>query len=152
MTNKYRRGGHWPPSPGCPSCFTADKEKIVNCFFMRLIPYLCSYEKNEGKHKQLGKHSALHSCWPEGFGLINHFMKMDGVERTFVGCVILQVPKVYKTILTEIELLPCGHMELTVIVMHLFISDVVATQINNIDSRGPRLFHHVRHLVVRLLK
>lgn len=80
MTNKYRSRGHWPPSPGRPSCFTADKEKIVNCSFMRLIPYLRGNEKNEGTCKQLGKHSAQHSCWPEGFGLTNHFMKMDGAE------------------------------------------------------------------------
>lgn len=125
MTNKYRNRGHWPPSPGHPSCFTADKEKIVNCFYMRLIPYLCSYETKEGKDKQLGKHSAPHSCWPKGFGLTNHFRKMDGAECTFVGSVILQVPKVYKTTLTEIE---HRHMELTVTVMHLFITGVVAVR------------------------
>lgn len=59
MTNKYHSRGHRPPSLGHPSCVTADKEKIVNCFYMRLIPDLCSYKKkkkNEGTHKQLGKH------------------------------------------------------------------------------------------------
>ena len=62
-------------------------------------------KKSEGKHKQLGKHSAQHSCWPERFGLTNHFMKMDGAECTFVDFVILQVLEVYRTTLTEIELL-----------------------------------------------
>ena len=105
MTNKYFSRGHWLPSQGHPSCFTPDKEKIVNCFYMTLIPYLCSYETNEGKHKQLEKHSAQHFCWPEGFGLTNHCMKMDGAKYTFVGSVILQVPIVYRTALTEIGLM-----------------------------------------------
>lgn len=140
MTNKYHSRGHWPPSPGRPSCFTADKEKIVNCFFMRLIPYLCSHEKNEGKHKQLGKYSTQHSCWPEGFGLTNHFMKINGAECTFVGFIILYEPKVYKTTL---RLNSCGHMEVTVTVMHFFITHVVVTQWgekNKVYSRSPGLF------------
>lgn len=82
-------------------------------------------KKNEGKHRQLGKHSAQHSCWPEGFRLTNHSMKMDGAECTFV-------PKVYKTTLTEIELLSCGHMELTMtlmhLIMHLFITSTAEIQ------------------------
>lgn len=58
MTNKYHSRGDRPPSPGHPSCVPADKEKIVNCFYMRLITNLCGYKKkkNEGTHKQLGKH------------------------------------------------------------------------------------------------
>lgn len=40
MTYKYLSRGH-------PSCFTADKEKIVKSFFMGLIPYLCSYGKKK---------------------------------------------------------------------------------------------------------
>lgn len=72
MTNKYRSRGHRPPSPPHPSCFTADKEKIVNCFFRRLIPYLCSYEKNKWTHKQLGKHPAQRRCWPEGSDTLFH--------------------------------------------------------------------------------
>lgn len=67
MTNQYRGGGHGRPRPGHPSCFPADKEKIVNRFFTRM--------KNEGTYKQLRKHPNT----PVGReGLINHFMEVDG--------------------------------------------------------------------------
>lgn len=71
MTNKYHSRGDRPPSPGHPSCVPADKEKIVNCFYMRLITDLCGYKKKkrkcEGTHKQLGKHQPSTPVGRRGF-------------------------------------------------------------------------------------
>lgn len=82
MTNKYHSRGDRPPSPGHPSCVPADKEKIVNCFYMRLITDLCGYKKkkkNVREHTNSWENISPPLLLAEG-GLTNHFMKTDGAE------------------------------------------------------------------------
>lgn len=85
MTNKYHSRGDRPPSPGHPSCVPADKEKIVNCFYMRLITDLCGYKK---KIKNVREHT---NSWENispplllAEGVFNKPFHEDGWSRMIV--------------------------------------------------------------------
>lgn len=106
MTNKYHSRGDRPPSPGHPSCVPADKEKIVNCFYMRLITDLCGYKKkkeNVREHTNSWENISPPLLLAEGgFNKPFHERRMEPNDRLWAPS-FSKRPNVYRTTLMKIE-------------------------------------------------